>query len=69
MAPVSTATPTAPTPARALTGYRPYWAKRFGAGPFLPMSRAEMDALGWDACDIIIVSGAPTWTTRASAWP
>ncbi|WP_338846512.1 YgiQ family radical SAM protein [Massilia sp. W12] len=25
--------------------------------PFLPMSRAEMDALGWDACDIIIVSG------------
>jgi uncharacterized radical SAM protein YgiQ len=54
---VSTATPTAPTPARALTGYRPYWAKRFGPAPFLPMSRAEMDALGWDACDIIIVSG------------
>ncbi len=25
--------------------------------PFLPMSRAEMDALGWDACDIILVSG------------
>jgi len=23
----------------------------------LPMSRREMDALGWDACDIIIVSG------------
>ena len=57
MAPVSTATPTAPTPARALTGYRPYWAKRFGPAPFLPMSRAEMDALRWDACDIIIVSG------------
>ncbi|MGL4996821.1 MAG: YgiQ family radical SAM protein, partial [Deefgea sp.] len=25
--------------------------------PFLPMSRKEMDALGWDECDIIIVTG------------
>ncbi|MBT00319.1 MAG: YgiQ family radical SAM protein [Oceanospirillaceae bacterium] len=25
--------------------------------PFLPMSRAEMDRLGWDACDIIVVTG------------
>jgi uncharacterized radical SAM protein YgiQ len=25
--------------------------------PFLPMSRAEMNALGWDECDIIIVTG------------
>src|SRR3954452_4243128 len=25
--------------------------------PFLPMSRAEMDALGWDACDIVLVTG------------
>src|SRR5271167_3793132 len=24
---------------------------------FLPMSRAEMDVLGWDRCDIIIVTG------------
>jgi hypothetical protein len=39
------------------TGYRPYWAKRFGRRRFLPMSRAEMDALGWDSCDIIIVTG------------
>ena len=30
---------------------------RFGVAPFLPMSRAEMDALGWDACDIILVTG------------
>ena len=30
--------------ARALTGYRPHWAKRLGTAPFLPMSRAEMDA-------------------------
>jgi uncharacterized radical SAM protein YgiQ len=27
------------------------------AAPFLPMSRAEMQALGWEQCDIIIVSG------------
>lgn len=25
--------------------------------PFLPMSRAEMDKLGWDACDIVLVTG------------
>jgi uncharacterized radical SAM protein YgiQ len=43
--------------ARSLTSYRPYWAKRFGVAPFLPMSRAEMDALGWDSCDVILVTG------------
>jgi uncharacterized radical SAM protein YgiQ len=43
--------------ARDITGYRRYWAERFGTAPFLPMSRAEMDALGWDSCDIIIVTG------------
>ncbi len=37
--------------------YRKYWAKRFGIAPFLPMSRAEMDVLGWDSCDIILVTG------------
>jgi uncharacterized radical SAM protein YgiQ len=37
--------------------YRQYWAKRFGVAPVLPMSRAEMDELGWDSCDIIIVTG------------
>src|ERR1700719_2109102 len=44
-------------PARALTGYRPYWAKRLGPAKFLPMSRPEMDELGWDSCDVIIVTG------------
>ncbi len=43
--------------ARDLSSYRPYWAKRFGTAPFLPMSRAEMDALGWDSCDILLVTG------------
>jgi uncharacterized radical SAM protein YgiQ len=43
--------------ARDITGYRKYWAERFGTARFLPMSRAEMDLLGWDSCDVIIVTG------------
>ncbi len=43
--------------ARDIFSYRPYWAARFGTAPFLPMSRAEMDALGWDSCDVILVTG------------
>ncbi|HEY0843488.1 YgiQ family radical SAM protein [Methylotenera sp.] len=43
--------------AKPIPSYRPYWAKRFGPAPILPMSRAEMDALGWDSCDIILVTG------------
>lgn len=46
-----------PDGARGLFSYRPYWAKRFGIAPFLPTSRDEMEALGWDACDIILVTG------------
>jgi uncharacterized radical SAM protein YgiQ len=42
---------------RDITGYRKHWAERFGTAPFLPMSRAEMEELGWDSCDIIIVTG------------
>jgi len=40
-----------------LFGYRKFWAHRFGPAPFLPMSRQEMEALGWDSCDIILVTG------------
>ncbi|MBI2724653.1 MAG: YgiQ family radical SAM protein [Polaromonas sp.] len=43
--------------AKPLTSYRKYWAARFGTAKFLPTSRAEMDALGWDSCDVIIVTG------------
>ena len=43
--------------ATALYDYNNYWAECFGTAPELPMSRAEMDALGWDSCDIIIVTG------------
>jgi uncharacterized radical SAM protein YgiQ len=42
---------------KPLTSYKPFWPRRFGPAPFLPMSREEMDALGWDSCDVIIVTG------------
>jgi uncharacterized radical SAM protein YgiQ len=37
--------------------HKKYWAECYGTAPFLPTSRKEMDALGWDSCDIIIVTG------------
>ena len=43
--------------AKPLFSYRPYWAKRFGTAAFLPTTRAQMDDLGWDACDVILVTG------------
>src|SRR5215475_12279910 len=43
--------------ARDITTYRRHWAARFGTAPFLPTSRAEMDELGWDSCDVIVVTG------------
>ena len=46
-----------PRAAKPLTSYRKYWASRFGTSKYLPMSRAEMDTLGWDSCDIILVTG------------
>ncbi len=46
-----------PTARTALFDYPKYWAECFGSAPFLPMSRAEMDVLGWDSCDIILVTG------------
>jgi len=43
--------------AKPLSSYRKYWAARFGTAPFLPMSRTEMEELGWDSCDIVLVTG------------
>jgi uncharacterized radical SAM protein YgiQ len=43
--------------ARDIFSYRKFWAKRLTPAPFLPMSRAEMDTLGWDSCDIVLVTG------------
>jgi len=52
-APATLTRPTAPE----LFGYRKYWAHRLTPAPLLPMSREEMDLLGWDQCDVILVTG------------
>ncbi len=44
--------------AKQLFSYPLYWAECYGVSPFLPTTREEMDALGWDSCDVIIVTGA-----------
>ena len=40
-----------------ISHYPKYWAECFGVADFLPRSRKEMENLGWDSCDIIIVTG------------
>ncbi len=45
-----------PEKVKELFSYPKYWAECFGTAPYLPMSRAEMNELGWDSCDIIIVT-------------
>jgi uncharacterized radical SAM protein YgiQ len=42
---------------RTLFTRRKHWAERFGTAPVLPTTRAEMDALGWDSCDVVLVTG------------
>ncbi|WP_415884909.1 YgiQ family radical SAM protein [Neptuniibacter sp. QD37_6] len=46
-----------PRTAPDLFSYPKYWAECYAPAPFLPTSREEMDALGWDSCDVIIVTG------------
>lgn len=46
---------TLPTPP-SIFSYPKYWAECFGTASFLPMSRQEMETLGWDSCDIILVT-------------
>jgi hypothetical protein len=36
---------------------RKFWAEQFGTAPVLPTSRAEMDGLGWESCDVVLVTG------------
>ena len=45
------------TTAPLIDSYPKYWAECYGTAEYLPMSRKEMDDLGWDSCDIIIVTG------------
>lgn len=40
-----------------LYDYPRFWAECYPRAPFLPMSKAEMDELGWDSCDIVLVTG------------
>jgi uncharacterized radical SAM protein YgiQ len=60
---MSTSGATRGEPARAEAGPRPlfshrkFWAHRFGPAPFLPMTHEEMTDLGWDSCDVILVTG------------
>ncbi|MEK6199645.1 MAG: YgiQ family radical SAM protein [Psychrobacter sp.] len=42
---------------KPLYDYDKHWASCYEPAPYLPMSRKEMDDLGWDACDVIIISG------------
>ena len=41
---------------RHLRSYLPH-RPDLAPAPFLPMSRAAMDQLGWDSCDIVLVTG------------
>lgn len=43
--------------AKNIFSYKKYWAARFGVCKELPTTRTEMDAQGWDSCDIILVTG------------
>ena len=42
---------------KPLFSYRKFWAEKLGPAPWLPMSREAMDELGWDSCDIIVITG------------
>jgi len=46
-----------PSVPKPIFSYAKYWAECFGIAPQLPMSRQDMDVLGWDSCDIILVTG------------
>ena len=46
-----------PQTAPPLYSYPKFWAECFGPAPFLPTSPEEMDLLGWDSCDVIVVTG------------
>ena len=43
--------------AKSITSYKKFWAHRLTPAPVLPTTREEMDVLGWDSCDIILVTG------------
>jgi len=48
---------TSASPPAGLMSYKKHWAHRLTPAAVLPTTRDEMDALGWDSCDVIIVTG------------
>jgi uncharacterized radical SAM protein YgiQ len=46
-----------PADVKPLFSWSPHRPLPRKPAPFLPMSRAEMTALGWDACDVVLVTG------------
>ena len=59
----------AATAARPLFSYRPYWARRFGTAPFLPMSRAEMAAAAISRMARTQDSGGASGDSKAAYGP
>ena len=49
--------PAAPAPAGGAAAVAAAAPRARAPAPFLPMSRAEMQALGWEQCDVIVVTG------------
>jgi len=46
------------TKPRSILSYPKYWAEAHESPAYqLPMCKADMDALGWDSCDIVLVTG------------
>ena len=43
--------------AKDLFSYPKYQNRVLKPAPFLPITCAEMDQLGWDSCDVIVVTG------------
>lgn len=37
--------------------YPKYWASCYGYAPFLPTTKKEMQVLGWDSCDVVLITG------------
>ncbi len=44
-------------PPKHLFSYPRHRPEMVKPAPFLPTTRAEMDALGWDSCDVVLITG------------
>ncbi len=46
-----------PSNLKNIFSYEKYWAECYGISDYLPHSVSEMEALGWDSCDVILITG------------